>query len=151
MQLMSAGVELPPVVNQIEVNPFLYRSKTIDFFKEKGVLVESYRALCDGKKFDHPLIVSLAEKYKRSPGQILGRFCVQSGVSPILKSTKVERMEENADLFSFEIDDDDMQLLKGLTDDDNKARFEELYRKCVNRDTPLDGTMEGVREVVTVD
>ena len=148
-ELMASGAG-KPVVNQIEVNPFLFRRETIDFFQKEGVVIEGYRALCDGKKFDHEVIVGIAEKYNRSPGQVLGKFCLQGGIVPILKSTRVERMMENCDLDGWEIEEEDMARLKGLTDVANLERFEMLYRKCVNRDTPLDGSLEGVKMKITV-
>lgn len=57
---------------QIEINPFLYRKATIDFFRSKGVALQSYRTLRDGKAFSDPTIVGLAEKHKRSAAQVRG-------------------------------------------------------------------------------
>ena len=87
----------------------------------------------------------------QSSAQILGRFCVQQDIVPILKSVKLERMVENSQIENFEIEEADMDELRALTTEENKAKFLALYRKCVNRDTPKDGTMDGVKDKITVD
>jgi diketogulonate reductase-like aldo/keto reductase len=140
-----------PVVNQIEINPFLYRAKTIELFQQANVVLQSYRSLRDGKAFDHPVIVQLASKYSKSPAQIMGRWCVQKGFVYVPKSVRKERMVENAQVFDFELENSDMNELDGLTTDAAKDAFFELYKKCVNRDTSKDGTMEGVKMQITVD
>ena len=78
-ELMSSGATVVPAVNQIEINPFLYRKQTIDFFTSKGVVLQSYRTLRDGKAFSDPTCVQLAEKYGKSVAQILCRWCFQKG------------------------------------------------------------------------
>ncbi|GMI50305.1 hypothetical protein ScalyP_jg2006 [Parmales sp. scaly parma] len=144
-------IKIKPVVNQIEINPFLWRGVTVDYFRGKGVVLESYRTLCDGKRFDDETILKMAAKYEKSSAQILGRFCVQQDIVPILKSVKLERMVENSQIENFEIEEADMDELRALTTEENKAKFLALYRKCVNRDTPKDGTMDGVKDKITVD
>ena len=67
------------------------------------------------------------------------------------KSVKAERMKENAQVFDFELTQAEMVELDGLTTPEALSAFEALYRKCVNRDTSKDGTMEGVKMNITVD
>jgi len=151
---LSKECSIQPAINQIEVNPFLYRKKTIDFFQSKGIQIQAYRALRDGKAFDHPLVASLAAKYKRSPAQILGRWCVQKNVIYIPKSVKRERMFENACVFDFELGAEDIAELDALTTDENIQKFRELYEKCVIRDTPWAEAEEGkklVKSTITYD
>eukprot|EP00286_Rhodomonas_abbreviata_P014536 CAMPEP_0181327578 /NCGR_PEP_ID=MMETSP1101-20121128/22185_1 /TAXON_ID=46948 /ORGANISM="Rhodomonas abbreviata, Strain Caron Lab Isolate" /LENGTH=324 /DNA_ID=CAMNT_0023436265 /DNA_START=148 /DNA_END=1122 /DNA_ORIENTATION=- len=144
---LQDACSVPPAINQIEVNPFLYRRNTIEYFQKKGVQIQAYRALRDGKAFDHPLVVQIATKYSKSPAQILGRWCVQKNVIYIPKSVKRERMEENAAVFDFELDPDDVSELDKLTTQDNIQKFRELYEKCVIRDTPWADTDEGKKLV----
>ena len=152
-ELLSAGIssEDKPVVNQIEINPFLYRKKTIDYFQSEGVVMQSYRSLRDGKAMDNPTLISLGEKYNKSPAQILGRWCVQHGFVYVPKSVKIERMVENAQVFDFELSEDEMATLDALTTSDALETFLGLYKKCVNRDTSKDGSMEGVKTDITID
>lgn len=148
--MADARVTVPPAVNQIEVNPFLYRKDTLAYFQGRNVAVQSYRALRDGKAFEHPTVVAVAEKLQRTPAQVLGRWCLEKGCVYIPKSVRKARMEENAQVFDFVLSPEDVRQLDALTTPDNLDTFLELYRKCVNRDTPLAGTLEGVKEIITV-
>eukprot|EP00985_Skeletonema_marinoi_P021081 scaffold12744_cov91-Skeletonema_marinoi.AAC.2 len=152
-ELLSAGItsEDKPVVNQIEINPFLYRKNTIEYFKSERVVMQSYRSLRDGKAMDNPTLISLGEKYNKSPAQILGRWCVQHGFVYVPKSVKIERMVENAQVFDFELSEEEMATLDALTTSDAFETFFGLYKKCVNRDTSKDGSMEGVKTDITID
>eukprot|EP00573_Skeletonema_grethae_P001633 CAMPEP_0201685524 /NCGR_PEP_ID=MMETSP0578-20130828/258_1 /ASSEMBLY_ACC=CAM_ASM_000663 /TAXON_ID=267565 /ORGANISM="Skeletonema grethea, Strain CCMP 1804" /LENGTH=330 /DNA_ID=CAMNT_0048169437 /DNA_START=177 /DNA_END=1169 /DNA_ORIENTATION=+ len=152
-ELLSAGItsEDKPVVNQIEINPFLYRKNTIDYFQSEGVVMQSYRSLRDGKAMENPTLISLGEKHNKSPAQILGRWCVQHGFVYVPKSVKIERMVENAQVFDFELSEEEMATLDALTTSDAFKTFFGLYKKCVNRDTSKDGSMDGVKTDITID
>uniref|UniRef100_A0A7S1EHG2 NADP-dependent oxidoreductase domain-containing protein n=1 Tax=Hemiselmis andersenii TaxID=464988 RepID=A0A7S1EHG2_HEMAN len=144
---LREATSVKPTINQIEVNPFLYRKKTIDFFQAEGVQIQSYRALRDGKAFQDPTVLELAGKYGKSAAQILGRWCVQKGIIYIPKSVKKERMEENADVFGWELEGGDVARLDALTTDSSLQAFKELYIKCVVRDTPMAGTEEAEKVI----
>ena len=150
-ELIEGGVTDPPAVNQIEINPFLYRRNTIDYFKSEGVVLQSYRSLRDGKAMDHPSLARIGKAHGKSPAQVLGRWCVQHGFVYTPKSVKKERMVENGEVFDFELTGEEMEELDGLTDETAFEAFEALYRKCVNRDTTKDGTMDGVKTNITRD
>ena len=113
------------------------RKTTIDFFESKGVKMQSYRTLRDGKAFSVPTILEIASKHNRSAAQVLGRWCVQHGFIAIPKSVKAERMQENLALFDFELAADEMATLDAMTTPEAIGKFAELYRKCVVRDTPV--------------
>jgi len=150
-ELLDGGIAVKPAVNQIEINPFLYRKNTIDYFKSEGVVLQSYRSLRDGKAMDHPVLARIGAAQSKSPAQILGRWCVQRGVVYMPKSVRRDRMVENARVFDFELSDGEMAELDALTGPDAFEKFEGLYRKCVNRDTTKDGTMDGVKMEITLD
>jgi diketogulonate reductase-like aldo/keto reductase len=151
LELVEKGIQIKPYVNQIEINPFLYRKNTIEFFKNEGILLQSYRSLRDGKAMDHPTLVQIAQTHGKTPAQVLGRWCVQKGFVYVPKSVKKERMMENAKVFDFTLTDADMEALDGLTTKEAIQNFVALYRKCVNRDTTKDGTMDGVKMNITED
>jgi diketogulonate reductase-like aldo/keto reductase len=134
----AEGVEVLPAVNQIEINPFLYRRETLAFFESQGVTMQAYRALRDGKAFEDPTVLAVAAKHGKSAAQVLGRWCIQKGFIFIPKSVKKERMKENAQVFSFSLNDEDLAQLDALTTDEALATFQALYEKCVFRDTPAD-------------
>ncbi|GAX17403.1 2,5-diketo-D-gluconate reductase A [Fistulifera solaris] len=152
LELKEAGITDLPAVNQIEINPFLYRKKTIQKFQEEGVVMQSYRSLRDGKQMENHVLLDVASHYpNKTVAQILGRWCIQKGFVYIPKSVKKSRMIENAQVFDFVLSEQDMTRLDALTTTDNLNAFQDLYRKCVNRDTSKDGTMEGVKMDITLD
>jgi len=150
-ELKDGGIEIAPAVNQIEINPFLYRKNTLDFFTKEGVVLQSYRSLRDGKAFDDPTVLKIAAAHSKTAAQILGRWCLQKGFVYMPKSVKKERMIENGKVFDFELSDQEMAELDALTKPEAFSAFETLYRKCVNRDTSKDGTMDGVKMNITSD
>eukprot|EP00980_Cylindrotheca_fusiformis_P003964 scaffold871_cov130-Cylindrotheca_fusiformis.AAC.41 len=151
LELKDAGVKSLPLVNQIEINPFLYRKNTIEKFMEEGVVLQSYRSLRDGKAFDDPTLLKIAKAHNRSVAQILGRWCVQKGFIYIPKSVKKERMAENSQVLDFELTQEEVSELDNLTTPEAIETFVQLYRKCVNRDTSKDGTLDGVKMDITKD
>eukprot|EP00930_Biecheleria_cincta_P047783 TRINITY_DN33196_c0_g1_i1.p1 TRINITY_DN33196_c0_g1~~TRINITY_DN33196_c0_g1_i1.p1 ORF type:complete len:319 (-),score=69.46 TRINITY_DN33196_c0_g1_i1:36-992(-) len=152
-ELQAASLPLP-TVNQIEINPFLYRKRTIAHCEERGIRMQAYRAMCNFGKtasLESEVVAGIASKHGRAPSQILGRWCVQKGFQHIPKSEKRPRMEQNAAIFDFELDTDDMTALEDLTTENNLETFKATYQKCVLRDTPKDGTKEGVKNDITLD
>eukprot|EP00941_MAST-03F_sp_MAST-3F-sp1_P004752 g4752.t1 len=143
-ELTSEEKEVLPCVLQIEVNPFLHRKKTLDYFRRQGVQIQAYRSLRQGKELLHPSVLAVAQKHKKTAAQVLERWCIDQKIAIIPKSTKRSRMDENASIFDFKLDDDDFKKLDGLTTVSNLTEFEELYRKCIVRDTSikLDRTRE---------
>lgn len=139
-----------PLVNQIEINPFLYRSNTISKFRDDGVVLQSYRSLRDGKAMADPTLLRLASVHGKTPAQILARWCVQRGFVYTPKSVQPERMVENAAVFDFDLSGAELATLDSLTTPAALETFQGLYRKCVNRDTTKDGTMDGVKMNITV-
>ena len=147
LELKEAGVTTLPAVNQIEINPFLYRQKTISFFCSQGVVLQAYRALRQAQQLSHPTLLSIAEKYRRTPAQILGRWCVQHEFVFIPKSTSKSRMKENLQIFDFKLEAEDMGTLNSLTTAKSLQEFEQHYHKNRVRDTPL--SAESDRQITT--
>lgn len=110
--------------------------------------MQSYRSLRDGKEFNNPILLEIAEKSGKSVAQILGRWCIQRNVVYIPKSVKEERIIENFNVFDFELSESDIEIMDGLTTEKAKEKFIEGYRVGVVR-----GTDVGVEEVrdVTLD
>jgi diketogulonate reductase-like aldo/keto reductase len=126
-----------PSVVQLEVSPFLFRSKTIKYFQAHGIHVMSYRGL--GTKYhagvENDFVLSLAQKYGKHPAQILGRFLVQQNISHIPKTTNKERMIENKDVFSFKLLSEDVEDLKSLTKSAALQDFKQRYLTTRVKDT----------------
>jgi len=130
-----------PTCNQIEVNPLLFRKKTLDYFKQEGIHIQAYRGLAQGPKaWDNPAIQEVCKDTGKKASQVLGRFLVQQGISHVPKTSTAERMNENKDIFSFELSAAQMEKLSNLTTDAAVENFKNLYIKCIWRDTPQAGS-----------
>lgn len=111
---LLARARIAPMVNQIEFHPGYRQQSTVDFCMSHGIRVVAWSPLARGALVRNPLLTSLAQKYNVSTGQICLRWCLQHGVGAVVKSTSPERRRQNADLFSFEISDEDMQKLDNM-------------------------------------
>ena len=109
--------EARPAVNQVEFHPFLYQKELLEYCRSKGIQVEAYSPLARGERFKHPRMRSLAEKYSKTPAQLMIRWGLQHGLVVIPKSTRAERIRENSQVFDFEISDEDMKSLDSLSED----------------------------------
>jgi diketogulonate reductase-like aldo/keto reductase len=97
-----------PAVNQIEMHPWLQQRDLVARCKQAGIVVEAWSPLMQGKVAEVPALVEIAKELGKSPAQIALRWALQKGVVVIPKSTKRERLAENAALFNFELSPDDV-------------------------------------------
>ena len=106
-----------PAINQIETNLYCQRSTERSWMDKKQVSHMAYAPLGQGNRnemFQEPMVLSLAEKYRKTPAQVLLRFLTQKGIIVIPRSTKPEHIKENFDLFDFELNADEMSQLSAL-------------------------------------
>ena len=106
--------EIKPAVNQIEFHPRLVQQPLLNFCKKHQIQFEAWSPLMQGKIFELPLLKDLAVKYKRSISQIVLRWDIQMGIVTIPKSIHPNRIEENMNIFDFEIDERDMAAITAL-------------------------------------
>jgi diketogulonate reductase-like aldo/keto reductase len=99
---------IKPVVNQIEISPYLQRKELVEYCTLNNIVIEAYSPLTKGQKLSDPKLVEVATKLKVTPAQILIRWNVQKGYVALPKSVKLERVQQNADVFSFTIPEDVM-------------------------------------------
>ncbi|WP_079912236.1 aldo/keto reductase [Paenibacillus sp. 32352] len=111
---LMKDAEIKPAVNQVEFHPRLTQQELRDFCKEQGIQLEAWSPLMQGQLLDHPDLQELAAKYGKSVAQVILRWDLQHGVITIPKSTKEQRIIENADLFDFELSADDMNRIDRL-------------------------------------
>ncbi|CCW62714.1 unnamed protein product [Phytomonas sp. EM1] len=105
---------VPPMVNQVEIHLLLQQAKLRAYCAEKNIIVTGWRPLGDGKLLSNPTVTMLAEKYHRTPAQVLIRWMLQLGIVVIPKSIKPERINENFGVFDFVLDDSSMTLLNSM-------------------------------------
>lgn len=112
--------EINPMVNQMECHPFLVQQPLIDFCRKHNIVYEAWSPIMQGAVKDVPLLNELAEKYKRTTVQIVLRWDLQKGIITIPKSVHKDRIESNADIFDFELSDEDIHRIDML---DQNKRF----------------------------
>lgn len=98
-------VKIIPAINQVELHPFFSQENALENMKEYGVTPMAWGPLAEGKHniFSHPVLSEIGEKYGKTPAQIALKWNVQRGVVIIPKSTHIERMEQNIDIWDFEL------------------------------------------------
>jgi len=108
--------EIVPAVNQIETHPFHQQIETQQFLQENHVQIESWGPFAEGKNniFHNVLLASIGKKYNKSIAQVILRWLTQRGIIAIPKSVRKERMEENFNVFDFELSANDMETIKTL-------------------------------------
>lgn len=108
-----------PVVNQIELHPRLTQERLRAFCAHNDIAIESYSPLggTGGDLLDDPILKTLAEKYHKSPAQIVLRWHIQHKFVVIPKSVTPERIQQNIDIFDFELSDEDMTMIDHLNTD----------------------------------
>jgi diketogulonate reductase-like aldo/keto reductase len=107
---------ITPAVNQIEFSPFLNLKEELDYCQRHQICLQCYTPLMRGNKHDDPRIVQLAQRYNRTPAQIILRWAVQQGFSTIPKSENPNRIRENFGIFNFELLDQDIHALNNLNE-----------------------------------
>ena len=98
-------------VNQVEHYPWLARPDIVDWCNERSVVLEAYSPLVRATKMDDPFLEKLEKKHGKTGAQILLRWGLQKGFVILPKSVTHSRIEVNADLYSFELDEEDMKTL----------------------------------------
>lgn len=138
---LDSETDIVPAVNQVEFHPYLYQRELLEFCVGRGIVIEAYSPLTKGERLKDRKLAAIAKKYPKAspqppihrtmlpltPGlfggdgtkstaQILIRWALQHNLVVIPKSANPSRIRENADVFDFEITDEDMQILDGLNE-----------------------------------
>jgi diketogulonate reductase-like aldo/keto reductase len=122
LDALLAEAEVPPVANQVQFSAFAYRRALLEACEEREVVLEAYSPLTTGRHLGDERVKEIAERNGRTPAQVLLRWAVQRGIPVIPKSTKRERIEENAQIFDFTLSDADMKALDALDETGGTAR-----------------------------
>jgi diketogulonate reductase-like aldo/keto reductase len=119
--------KIKPFANEVEFHPYLYQKNLLYFCEKENIKVLAYNPLCKGNydyhtgnekiEFEllaHPIIKELAEKYKKTPGQIVLNWEIQKNVIPIPATKKSSRMKENLGSLEFNIEKEDIEKVDSL-------------------------------------
>lgn len=113
IESLLENASIAPMVDQLELHPQYVQREIVNYCKDHRIIVEAWSPLIRGK-LEHPLLLELAASYNKTPAQILLRWSIQHGFLPLPKTTSRQRMLENADIFDFELTDEDIEMMKAL-------------------------------------
>ena len=114
MTALLKTAEVCPMLNQIELHPYLQQRDAKDNNDKLGIVTESWAPIAKGKALTEPCIVAFSETYHKTPAQIVLRWGLQKGLVLIPKSVHKERILENMDIFDFALDEEAMQTIDAL-------------------------------------
>ena len=119
----AAFNRIKPMVNQMETHIFNQQKNLKEWADKYGIQLEAWAPFGEGRggTFDNPVILQIGSKYGKTAAQIMLRWNIQRGVVVIPKSTHIERMEENFNVFDFELSGEDMDVIASL--DKNESSF----------------------------
>lgn len=110
------GRKVVPAVNQIETNPLHQREYDQEVMNKYGVKIEAWAPFGEGRNnmFSNPTLVEIGKKYNKSAAQVILRWLIQRGVIVVCKSTHLDRIKQNFDVFDFSLTKGDMEKIKKL-------------------------------------
>ncbi|AMB98680.1 2,5-diketo-D-gluconic acid reductase [Aerococcus urinaehominis] len=135
---LVAETGVKPIVNQVERHPYFHQDQQIAYDQSQGIITQSWTPLGRANEkaevsiFELPELQAIAAKHQKSIGQVVLRWQVQTGTMPIPKSSNPARLAENLAVFDFELDQDDLDLIKsydspvGRLSAQNPASYEEF-------------------------
>lgn len=124
---LAEHVEIKPMVNQVETHVFNQQRKAQEIMERYGTRIMSWGPFAEGRNnlFTNPVLVNIGKKYGKSSAQVALRYLIQRGVIVIPKSTHIERMRQNMEVFDFALAEDDMAAIVAL--DGGKSLFFSHY------------------------
>ena len=113
---LCLSTKIKPMVNQIEVNVFNQQIEAKKWADKYGVVLEAWAPFAEGRNnmFHNEVLLSIGDKHNKSTAQVILRWLYQRGIVSLAKSVHEERIKENFDIYSFELDDDDMKKIETL-------------------------------------
>ena len=145
---LCKNVRIRPMINQIEHHPHDQRDEELALMKKLGVQPEAWAPFAEGLKgmFSEPLILELAQKYHKTPGQILLRWNIENGCVVIPKTVHESRMRENLDIWDFQLSKQDLERMKELDKDGpsmlDTRDIDEIERVYAYLDDPVLTTLK---------
>ncbi|MGG1346746.1 glyoxal/methylglyoxal reductase [Bacillus subtilis] len=118
LEELLKDAEIKPMINQVEFHPRLTQQELRDYCKAQGIQLEAWSPLMQGQLLDNEVLAQIAEKHNKSVAQVILRWDLQHEVVTIPKSIKEHRIIENADIFDFELSQEDMDKIDALNKDE---------------------------------
>lgn len=114
LEALLEEARLAPMVNQVEFHPYLQQPDLQAFCREHQIQLEAWRPIMKGQVNQVPELIQLGQKYGKTPPQVTLRWILQHQIVTIPKSQNKQRIQDNADIFDFEIEPEDKALIDGL-------------------------------------
>lgn len=113
---IASFARIRPMVNQVEIHPYHQQAEAKAWMEKYGVQPEAWAPFGEGRGglFDDPVLAAIARQYGKTPAQVILRWHLQRGVVIIPKSTHIERMRQNLDVFDFTLSEEDMAAIAAL-------------------------------------
>lgn len=120
-------VDIKPMVNQIETHVFNQQKESHEIMNKYNIVHESWGPFAEGRKnfFDNKILMDIGKKYNKTVGQVALRFLFENDIVVIPKSVHKDRMQENFDIFDFELEKDDLEIIKNM--DERESAFFSHY------------------------
>ena len=115
LEYLLSNCEIKPYINQLEVTPFCTRNTFIKYCQKNDIMISAHSVLTKGKMLNNDMLKMIAEKYRKSPAQILIKWSIQKNYIPLLKSENEKHIEDDFDT-NFLISDEDMNNLDMLNE-----------------------------------
>lgn len=126
IERLIAETGVAPVVNQVELHPWLPQAELREFDESRGIRTEAWSPLARGRILATPLLDDLAAKHGRTPAQIVLRWHIELGNIVIPKASSPERLRENLDVFDYALDPDDLDAIASLETGERTGRDPDL-------------------------
>ena len=117
-EALLAQVSIKPVINQVEFHPYLIQNELRQYLEAQSIVMESWSPLMNAQILEDETINDIANEIGKSPAQVIIRWNVQHGVVVIPKSVTPSRIEENLNVFDFELSDAHMERIDQLNKDE---------------------------------
>lgn len=111
IETLKDSGDVQPVTNQVKFHPYSFDAELLEYCKSEKILLTAYSPLVEGKKLREKKLIDISSHYNKSPAQVLIRWGLQKGIVEIPKSSNKGRIEENASIYDFKIDNNDMDDL----------------------------------------
>jgi 2,5-diketo-D-gluconate reductase A len=114
LERLADEAEVTPAVNQIELHPYLLNDEVRAYGEQHGIATEAWSPIAQGAVLDDPVITAIADRLERTPAQVVLRWHIQRNSIVFPKSTTPSRIDENFNVFEFELDSADVDRISGL-------------------------------------
>ncbi|HDR7756903.1 aldo/keto reductase [Bacillus cereus] len=118
LELLLTNCKVKPMVNQVELHPMLTQFELRNYCQDEQIQMEAWSPLMrGGEVFQHPIIQAIANKYEKTPAQVILRWDIQSGIVTIPKSVTPSRIKENFTIFDFALTEEEIRQINTLNRD----------------------------------